>query len=94
MNIGQGIKKLRQQYGIYQKDFAKRIGISANALCSLETNKAEPSTTTLKKIAMALDIPLSLLLLSFISEDDFPEDKKILYPILKQIMKELCNSTQ
>jgi transcriptional regulator with XRE-family HTH domain len=94
MNIGQGIKELRKRCGIYQKDFAKMIGISVNALCSLETNKAEPSTTTLKKIAKTLDIPLSLLLLAFISEEDFPEDKKILYPILKQLMKELCNSTQ
>ena len=70
------------------------IGISVNALCSLETNKADPSTSTLKKIAKALDIPLSLLLLAFVSEDDFPEDKKILYPILKQIMIELCNNNR
>ena len=76
------------------KGFAKMIGISVNALCSLETNKAEPSTTTLKKIAKALDIPLSVLLLAFVSEDDFPEDKKILYPILKQIMIELCNNNR
>ena len=94
MKIGQGIKELRQRCGIYQKDFAKMIGISVNALCSLETNKAEPSTTTLKKIAKALDIPLSVLLLAFVSEDDFPEDKKILYPILKQIMIELCNNNR
>jgi transcriptional regulator with XRE-family HTH domain len=70
------------------------IGISVNALCSLETNKADPSTSTLKKIAKALDIPLSLLLLAFVSEDDFQEDKKILYPILKQIMIELCNNNR
>ena len=89
MKIGQGIKELRQRCGIYQKDFAKMIGISVNALCSLETSKAVPSISTLKKIAKALDIPLSLLLLAFVSEDDFPEDKKILYPILKQIMIEL-----
>ena len=94
MKIGQGIKELRQRRGIYQKDFAKMIGISVNALCSLETNKADPSTSTLKKIAKALDIPLSLLLLTFVSEDDFPEDKKILYPILKQIMIELCNNNR
>ncbi len=94
MKIGQGIKELRQRCGIYQKDFAKMIGISVNALCSLETNKADPSTSTLKKIAKALDIPLSLLLLAFVSEDDFPEDKKILYPILKQIMIELCNNNR
>lgn len=94
MKIGQGIKELRQRCGIYQKDFAKMVGISVNALCSLETNKAEPSISTLKKIAKALDIPLSLLLLAFVSEDDFPEDKKILYPILKQIMKEILEEQQ
>lgn len=94
MSIGQAIKELRQRRGVNQKNFAKMIGISVNALCSLETNKAEPSTSTLKKITKALDISLPLLLLSFVSVDDFPEDKRILYPILKQIMKELCNSTQ
>lgn len=49
---------------------------------------------TLEKMAKVLDIPFSLFLLSFVSEDDFPEDKKILYPILKQITIELCNNTQ
>ena len=92
MSIGQAIKELRQRRGINQKNFAKMIGISVNALCSLETNKAEPSTSTLKKIAKALDISVPLLLLSFVSADDFPEDKRILYPILKQITIELCNS--
>ena len=89
MSIGQAIKELRKRSGINQKDFAKLIGVSANALCSIETGKTEPSTSTLKKIAKALDISLPLLLLSFVSADDFPEDKRILYPILKQIMIEL-----
>lgn len=89
MNIGQAIKELRQRRGINQKNFAKHIGISTNALCSIETSKTEPSTSTLKKIAKALDISLPLLLLSFVSADDFPEDKRILYPILKQITIEL-----
>lgn len=93
MNIGKAIKELRQQRGMYQKDFAKQVGISTNALCSLETNKAEPSVSTLKKIAKAFDVPLSLLLVSFISKDDFPEDKQILYPILEQITKELYDKT-
>lgn len=89
MSIGQAIKELRKRSGINQKDFAKMIGVSANALCSIETSRTEPSTSTLKKIAKALDISLPLLLLSFVSADDFPEDKRILYPILKQITIEM-----
>ena len=90
MNIGLAIKELRKRHGITQKELAEVSGLSINAICSFERGHFTPSISTLQKLADALKIPLPVFLLSMLSEDDFPEDKKILYPILKQIIIQLC----
>jgi len=89
MNIGKAIKNLRKQQGLSQKELAWRMDMSTNALCEIEKGKATPSIKRLEQIAYHLNIPLPIFLLALVTEDDFPEDKKILYPILKQIINEL-----
>ena len=96
--IGNIPQELQYRLCLTPFKFYSGIGVPAWSLSALlelmpETIKAEPSVSTLKKIAKAFDVPLSLLLVSFISKDDFPEDKQILYPILEQITKELYDKT-
>lgn len=79
---------LRQRKNISQKELSSMCGISANALCSIESGNTFPSKSTITKICDALDIPASYLLLFSISENDIPENKRILYKTLCESIKE------
>jgi transcriptional regulator with XRE-family HTH domain len=94
MNIGQAIKILRQKNGMTQPQLAAKCGISTNALCSLETGKSYPAKATIEKLCQALCIPQAYLLVSSIQEDDFPEEKRVLYrAMLEPLRNELLTKT-
>lgn len=59
--IGQQIKDIRKRNGIKQKELAKGLGISANAMCSIEKGKAWPSYDTMKDICQLLGVELKLI---------------------------------
>lgn len=88
MDIGSAVKILRKKKEISQKDLSSMCGISANALCSIESGGTFPSRSTITKICNALGIPESYLLLFSISEEDIPENKRILYKTLCESIKE------
>ena len=88
MDLGNAIKTLRKQKKITQKQLAELSGISTNALCSIEKGQSFPSKATISKICYSLKIPESYLLLFSITEDDIPEDKRVLYRALAEPLKE------
>ncbi len=88
MDLGNAIKTLRKQKRITQKQLAELSEISTNALCSIETGQSFPSKATISKICSSLKIPESYLLLFSITEDDIPEDKRVLYRALAEPLKE------
>ena len=88
MDLGNAIKTLRKQKKITQKQLAELSEISTNALCSIETGQSFPSKATITKICSSLKIPESYLLLFNITEDDIPEDKRVLYRALAEPLKE------
>lgn len=49
MDIGNAVKMLRMKKGISQKDLSSMCGISANALCSIESGNTFPSKTQSQK---------------------------------------------
>ena len=61
MNIGQQIKDIRKRKGMAQKDLACKLGISANAMCSIENGKAWPSEDTMARICVLLGVELKLI---------------------------------
>ena len=61
MDLGQQIRDIRIKQGIKQKWVAKEIGISTNALCSIEKSKAWPSCDTMKKICQLFEVELKLI---------------------------------
>jgi len=63
MNIGNNIKELRKAKGYKQKDLAEKIQIATNSLSRYETGEREPSIETLEKIADALEVPVSKLIM-------------------------------
>ena len=61
MFLGKQIKDIRKRKGLTQKELAKELGISANALCSIENGYACPTGMTMEKICKVLDVELKLI---------------------------------
>lgn len=54
--LGIAIVRERKRHGISQKELAKRVGISANALCSIERGASRPSDAVLQRICACLGV--------------------------------------
>ncbi len=87
MDIGTAIKFIRKEKGIGQKQLAESCGISANALSQIEINSSFPQKQTIKKICDALEIPISYLLFFSITDEDVPDDKKLVFNSLNTAIK-------
>lgn len=61
MKLGEQIKQIRKKKGLSQKQLAKQIGISANAMCSIENGKARASQETVESICKLLGVELKLI---------------------------------
>ena len=66
MMIGERIRETRQGKGISVRKLASLTEVSASLISQIETGKVDPSLSTLRKIAIALDVPL----FSFVLTDD------------------------
>lgn len=86
MEIGEVIKELRVKQGLTQKDLGERCGVSMNQVSSWETGKAYPPKGTLGKICQALGETTSYLLAKS-AEDDVPEDKRVVYRALLELLR-------
>lgn len=58
INLGKNIMSIRKKHGISLRDLADKVGISASMLSQVERDLANPSISTMKMIADALDEPL------------------------------------
>lgn len=54
--LGQQIKKLRQERGYSQEQFAEKLGIATRTLCGIEIGKNFFTSNTLEKILEILEI--------------------------------------
>lgn len=88
MDIGQAIKTLRLERDMTQAQLAEKIGMSVNAVSSLELGKAFPPKTTIERLCGAFGIPQSYLLVASIEEQDIPEEKRVLYRALLEPLRE------
>lgn len=62
MSIGQNIKRIRKEKGLTQKELGALLGISQAAIGQFENDHSNLQLETIKKIANALDVPLSCIL--------------------------------
>ena len=74
MNVGHAIRDYRTQKGYSQGDLEKRTGLLRCYLSRVENNHTTPSLVTLSKIAGAMDISLSELLME--GTDSAPHQAK------------------
>ena len=86
MELGEVIKELRQKQGMTQKELGERCGISDQAICNIETGKTYPPKGMLGKICRALGETISYLLAKS-AEDDVPEDRRVVYRALLELLK-------
>ena len=65
--IGARIKKLRQDKGLSQEQFAEKIGIASRTLCGIEIGKNFFTADTLEKILETLEItPQDLFMINYL----------------------------
>lgn len=62
VSIGEKIKEIRKSLNINQNELAIKSGLSKNAIWNYENGKRIPTLDTLKKIAVALDVPMFALI--------------------------------
>lgn len=70
-----------------QAQLAEKIGMSTNAVSSLETGKVFPPTGTVERLCQAFGVPQSYLLMASIEEEDVPEEKRVLYRALLEPLR-------
>jgi len=54
--VGDKIKQMREERGLSQKEVALNVDIDRGQYSRIETNKVEPTLSTLEKIAKAFDV--------------------------------------
>ncbi len=60
--LGETIKSLRIEKGLTQPQLAKLVGVSNGMISIWENNINEPKASYLKALAVALDVPIAVLL--------------------------------
>jgi transcriptional regulator with XRE-family HTH domain len=89
MNYGKGIREIRTRKKITQDQLAEKIGMTQNAISSIERGLASPHPSTLKKIAKALKVPEVAFVVLGLDEKDVPKENRLLYQQLKPILDSL-----
>lgn len=69
MEIGPRIRRFRENKNLKIKDLASMVSCSSSLISQLERGKADPSISTLKKIAMALGVNI-VDFFAFVQQDD------------------------
>jgi transcriptional regulator with XRE-family HTH domain len=58
VDVGQCVRKLREQHGLSLRALADQSSLSVNTLSLIENGKSSPSVSTLLKISEALHVPI------------------------------------
>jgi transcriptional regulator with XRE-family HTH domain len=75
MNLGLAIAVLRTNKNYTQEEFGKRSRLSATGIGRIESGERYPRMETLKKLAKGLDLPLPMLFIAAIENNDFKNFK-------------------
>lgn len=72
MGFGAEVRRLRKARGLSLEQLAEKAGLSRNYIATLETKPRDPSLTTLRSIARALQVPVSELMKEKLSSAPSP----------------------
>lgn len=59
VNVGRRLRTLRDERDLSARAVAEKSGLAVNTLSLIETGKTSPSVSTLQRIAVALDVPIT-----------------------------------
>lgn len=62
MTTSDRVRELRQARNLYQQELADKAGVSRQTVVNLENGRHVPDTSTLSKLARALDVPVGDLI--------------------------------
>ncbi|RCX08679.1 helix-turn-helix protein [Anaerobacterium chartisolvens] len=62
MSFGEILKQLRKENNVKQKDLAKHLNFTREAISNYETNRKEPEFDTIKRIAEFFNVSIDFLL--------------------------------
>lgn len=74
INIGENLRRLREQQGLTQKQLAEKVGISVSNITKYEKNQLEPSIERLFSISEALNTSVS----SILNNESYSDTDKLL----------------
>jgi transcriptional regulator with XRE-family HTH domain len=98
MDIGRAIKTIRYGLKLSQNQLAHDMGISQTCLSQIENGAKQPSSKTLVKLAVAIDIPLDLVYLLAITELDVCESKlanyRAIHPSIANLIIQMIMSAR
>lgn len=63
MSIGENIRRIRKEKGMTQKELGEKLGISQAAIGQFENDNSNLKIDTIKKIAVALDVEYTRLII-------------------------------
>lgn len=69
--IGNQIRKMRKERGLTLEELGKEAGVTASYLSQIERDLVEPSISTLRKVAAAINVPVYKFLMEADGEDKF-----------------------
>lgn len=88
MKVGNAIREIRKSKQMTQQQLAKICGITQASLSAIE-NGGRPGEDTLRAIAKALGISVSLLYVMSLDREDVPQEKAVVYDKLFPVIKGL-----
>jgi transcriptional regulator with XRE-family HTH domain len=59
VDVGNRLRKLREERGISIRELARQCGLSANAISLIERGQTSPSVSTLYRLSEAMEIPIT-----------------------------------
>ena len=86
MNLGEAIRKMRQEKGLSQGEMQKRTGILRSYLSRVENGHTVPSFATLQRLAVAMEVTLSDF---FAGEGGRTPDGVVADPVASAYLQEL-----
>jgi transcriptional regulator with XRE-family HTH domain len=70
MNYGNGLTVARTKAGLSKRQLAKKVGVDASYITNIEAGRKKPSLDTMEKLADAVGVPMTVLMLFSSGADD------------------------
>jgi XRE family transcriptional regulator, regulator of sulfur utilization len=92
VEIGKAISSIRRERELSQTELAQRANLSNSYLSEIEANKRTPDLNVLKRIADALNVPIELLMIKAVNEQNISDpDQKRLAREIAPLLENLVN---